>query len=51
MVSVLAQPVFVETLQQVIWHWQPNLLGRPYSITGRVQYGDQIGRTLRFSNH
>ena len=22
------------------------LLGRPYSITGRVQYGDQIGRTL-----
>ena len=24
------------------------LLGRPYSITGRVQYGDQIGRTLNF---
>ncbi|ELO6156255.1 riboflavin biosynthesis protein RibF [Escherichia coli] len=24
------------------------LLGRPYSITGRVQYGDQIGRTLDF---
>ena len=24
------------------------LLGRPYSITGRVQYGDQIGRTLEF---
>ncbi len=24
------------------------LLGRPYSIVGRVQYGDQIGRTLNF---
>jgi riboflavin kinase / FMN adenylyltransferase len=24
------------------------LLGRPYSITGRVQYGDQIGRTIDF---
>lgn len=24
------------------------LLGRPYSIIGRVQYGDQIGRTLDF---
>lgn len=24
------------------------LLGRPYSICGRVQYGDQIGRTLNF---
>ena len=24
------------------------LLGRPYSIIGRVQYGDQIGRTLNF---
>ena len=24
------------------------LLGRPYSMTGRVQYGDQIGRTLNF---
>ena len=24
------------------------LLGRPYSITGRVQYGDQIGRTINF---
>jgi riboflavin kinase/FMN adenylyltransferase len=24
------------------------LLGRPYSITGRIQYGDQIGRTLDF---
>lgn len=23
-------------------------MGRPYSITGRVQYGDQIGRTLNF---
>ncbi len=36
-------------------HWQAGdlalaaqLLGRPYSITGRVQYGDQIGRTLDF---
>jgi len=24
------------------------LLGRPYRITGRVQYGDQIGRTIDF---
>ena len=24
------------------------LLGRPYSMIGRVQYGDQIGRTLNF---
>ena len=24
------------------------LLGRPYSIIGRVQYGDQIGRTINF---
>lgn len=24
------------------------LLGRPFNITGRVQYGDQIGRTLDF---
>lgn len=24
------------------------LLGRPYSMVGRVQYGDQIGRTLNF---
>ncbi len=24
------------------------LLGRPYSITGRIQYGDQIGRTIDF---
>lgn len=24
------------------------LLGRPYAISGRVQYGDQIGRTLDF---
>ena len=25
-----------------------HLLGRPYTITGRVQYGDQIGRTIDF---
>lgn len=24
------------------------LLGRPYCITGRIQYGDQIGRTIDF---
>jgi riboflavin kinase/FMN adenylyltransferase len=24
------------------------LLGRPYQITGRIQYGDQIGRTIDF---
>lgn len=24
------------------------LLGRPYAITGHIQYGDQIGRTLNF---
>jgi riboflavin kinase/FMN adenylyltransferase len=24
------------------------LLGRPYRITGRIQYGDQIGRTIDF---
>lgn len=35
-------------LQQGDFKGAARLLGRPYSITGRVQYGDQIGRTLDF---
>ena len=37
-----------ETLQAGDLAHAAKLLGRPYSITGRVQYGDQIGRTLNF---
>lgn len=37
-----------ETLQAGNLALAAKLLGRPYSITGRVQYGDQIGRTINF---
>ncbi len=37
-----------QTLQAGDLALAAKLLGRPYSITGRVQYGDQIGRTLDF---
>lgn len=37
-----------ETLQAGNLARAAALLGRPYSITGRVQYGDQIGRTINF---
>jgi riboflavin kinase/FMN adenylyltransferase len=37
-----------EVLQQGDLALAAQLLGRPYSIVGRVQYGDQIGRTLNF---
>ena len=37
-----------ETLQGGNLARAAQLLGRPYSITGRVQYGDQIGRTINF---
>ncbi len=37
-----------QTLQAGDLALAAQLLGRPYSITGRVQYGDQIGRTLDF---
>lgn len=37
-----------EVLQQGDLALAAELLGRPYSITGRVVYGDQIGRTLDF---
>jgi len=37
-----------QTLQKGDLALASKLLGRPYSITGRVQYGDQIGRTLNF---
>ncbi|TXJ07622.1 MAG: bifunctional riboflavin kinase/FAD synthetase [Acinetobacter sp.] len=37
-----------DVLQQGDLQLAAQLLGRPYSITGRVLYGDQIGRTLDF---
>ena len=37
-----------QTLQAGNLALAAKLLGRPYSITGRVQYGDQIGRTIDF---
>ena len=37
-----------QTLQEGDLALAAQLLGRPYSITGRVQYGDQIGRTINF---
>ena len=37
-----------QTLQAGNLMLAAKLLGRPYSITGRVQYGDQIGRTINF---
>ena len=37
-----------ETLQAGDLAHAVKLLGRAYSITGRVQYGDQIGRTINF---
>lgn len=37
-----------KTLQEGDLAHAAKLLGRPYSITGRVQYGDQIGRTIDF---
>ncbi|QIO07333.1 riboflavin biosynthesis protein RibF [Acinetobacter shaoyimingii] len=37
-----------QTLQAGDLALAAQLLGRPYSITGRVQYGDQIGRTINF---
>ena len=37
-----------EVLQQGDLQLAAQLLGRPYSITGRVLYGDQIGRTIDF---
>lgn len=37
-----------QTLQAGDLALAAKLLGRPYSITGRVQYGDQIGRTIDF---
>ncbi len=40
-----------QTLQAGDLALAAQLLGRPYSITGRVQYGDQIGRTTIFPDH
>ena len=37
-----------QTLQAGDLALAAQLLGRPYSISGRVQYGDQIGRTINF---
>lgn len=37
-----------ECLSQGDFAQAARLLGRPYSITGRIQYGDQIGRTINF---
>ena len=37
-----------QTLQAGNLALAAKLLGRPYSITGRVVYGDQIGRTIDF---
>ncbi|CAM4146883.1 riboflavin biosynthesis protein RibF [Acinetobacter pragensis] len=37
-----------QTLQAGDLAHAAKLLGRPYSISGRVQYGDQIGRTINF---
>lgn len=37
-----------QTLAQGDLAHAAKLLGRPYSIIGRVQYGDQIGRTINF---
>lgn len=37
-----------QTLQQGDLALAAKLLGRPYSITGRVQHGDKLGRTLDF---
>lgn len=37
-----------QVLQQGDLAQAAKLLGRPYSMIGRVQYGDQIGRTLNF---
>lgn len=37
-----------QTLQTGDLALTAQLLGRPYSITGRVVYGDQIGRTIDF---
>ncbi|WP_297428733.1 bifunctional riboflavin kinase/FAD synthetase [uncultured Acinetobacter sp.] len=37
-----------QTLQAGDLALAAQLLGRPYSITGRVVYGDQIGRTIDF---
>ena len=37
-----------QTLQVGDLQLAAQLLGRPYSIIGRVQYGDQIGRTINF---
>lgn len=37
-----------KTLQEGNLKQAQQLLGRPYSIIGRVQYGDQLGRTLDF---
>ena len=37
-----------QTLQAGDLAQAAKLLGRPYSISGRVQYGDQIGRTIDF---
>lgn len=37
-----------EVLAQGDFALASQLLGRPYSITGRIVYGDQIGRTIDF---
>jgi riboflavin kinase/FMN adenylyltransferase len=37
-----------ECLAQGDFAQAARLLGRPYSVTGRIQYGDQIGRTIDF---
>lgn len=36
-----------EALEQADFTLAAELLGRPYSVTGRVVYGKQLGRTLR----
>ena len=46
-VNASVQPVFAKYFVGNL-ALAAKLLGRPYSITGRVQYGDQIGRTLDF---
>lgn len=51
-VQLLSERVSSTRIRQVLQHGDftlaAQLLGRPYSIIGRIVYGDQIGRTLDF---
>ncbi len=44
----LAPHVFAKPYKQVTWHSLPNCSDALIVLQGRVQYGDQIGRTLDF---